>query len=1229
MSEQSSRLVIILDSAAAQRNSDTLASSLNRLTQRGERAVESTDAFSASLKRMAATAAGALSISAVLKYSDSWMILSNKLANATKASETQLEVMKRVFDISQETRASLDGTATLYARLERGTREYGTSATELAKLTMIINQGFAVSGATAQEAENAIIQLSQGIASGVLRGEEFNSVAEQGSRLMVALADSLGVNIGQLRAMAAQGKLTNDVVVNGLLSQGDAIAKEFANTTATLSQGLLIANNNLTKFLGDNELIKSFSAGLRDLAVSGSENLESLTEVFLIGAGVIGARYIGALANASKEKLRTMTASAAQAKSEAAATAAAEQAALATVRRANADKAAIQVSHAKTMQEYESVKATNAASVAEVKLAQAEVNSIKIKISQIEAEKTLEIQRAKSQISEQGRIATATRMAELQQASLVLTRQLAAAETATANARAAAISTAEAKVTASRSAMTAATVAATNATNTYTAAQAAAAAAARAASGSFNLLKGSLALVGGPVGVAMLAGAGLYYYSQQAEQAREKTLGFIHELPELIANLTKLTDIQLKAAAVRNRENIEAQTEEYNKQKDAVDELTRSVKFYREKSEEFKNRKGEEHRADYYLNLLTPAMNELVKKEEELERTSVKLSYAQDTLGIINKELSRRFGEQMHVARQQSDALESAEPKVRMLADAQSFLAQKLGISTNAMKQFNAQSLLLNYGGDDANKFIQGMKQQVELSKVAGRTRAQLAAEQAAIRAGANSDGIKEARELAGIEYDNLEKQRELNKTSTYSESAAQRRLSSIQEQNAALKLQSEIGDKLGAQQLALVKWNREIEEIEKNKAKGKRLTDDQKSLLANNALITAELERAAEYEKIIQRKEAEVKIASFHKQMMEEAEQAQKRYNQTIEMAGMGTLAQGRMQERFQIEAEFERKQADLQKQFQDKSTGMTKAMYDEETQFISSQLQARLAMLEDFHVKQDAMRGNWTLGVHMALQNYADNARDYSQQAEGFITNSLQNITSGSADALTDIVTNSKNAFDAIGDFFADLSKSIIKDLIRIAIQAQITNAVTGLFGGIAGGSGVAAGAGASTSGTGAMGMSTSWRAYSSGGYTGRGGKYDPAGIVHKDEFVFNKEATNSIGKENLYDLMNTGEMPNYQLSPDAYAMKYLHPASQTNNTTNNSSVNNATETNENSQSTITIHQTIEQTISVNGNGDKALIKALQQAASVGAKRGADEAVARIQRDFATNGNTRKLLE
>ncbi|HFN4278446.1 TPA: tape measure protein, partial [Klebsiella pneumoniae] len=220
-------------------------------------------------------------------------------ANSVRTGETQAEVMQRIFDVSQATQSSLNGTATLYARLERGTRTYNTSAEDLTRLTTIINQGFAVSGATAQEAENAIIQLSQGIASGVLRGEEFNSVSEQGSRLMVALADSMGVSIGQLRAMAAQGQLTTDVVVKGLLSQGDAIGKEFANTTVSIAKGLQVAGNNVTKFIGENSTVKSFAAGFRDSVITISENLETLGTALIGAAAIMGGRFAGALAMAT------------------------------------------------------------------------------------------------------------------------------------------------------------------------------------------------------------------------------------------------------------------------------------------------------------------------------------------------------------------------------------------------------------------------------------------------------------------------------------------------------------------------------------------------------------------------------------------------------------------------------------------------------------------------------------------------------------------------------------------------------------------------------------------------------------------------------------------------------------------------------------------------------------------------------------------------------------------
>lgn len=267
-------------------------------------AVNGTERSMASLSRVAASLTAYLSASAVASYAEAWTVLNNKLSNSVRASESLVEVTERVFNISQDTRSSLDATATLYARLERGTRQYNTSAEDLAKLTTIINQGFIVSGATAQEAENAIIQLSQGIASGVLRGEEFNSVSEQGSRLMVALADSMGVSIGQLRAMAAEGKLTTDVVVNGLLSQGAAIGEEFSKTTQTMSQALQEAGNNITKFFGNSSTVQSFIGGFNDSVVMVSENLDYLTNILVIAAGVIGSRYAGALALAGAAQVK-------------------------------------------------------------------------------------------------------------------------------------------------------------------------------------------------------------------------------------------------------------------------------------------------------------------------------------------------------------------------------------------------------------------------------------------------------------------------------------------------------------------------------------------------------------------------------------------------------------------------------------------------------------------------------------------------------------------------------------------------------------------------------------------------------------------------------------------------------------------------------------------------------------------------------------------------------------
>ncbi len=268
---------------------------LDTMDERFKRSAKSSDTLSTSVTRLAGAVSAAISVQQVAKYADAWTTVNNKLANSVKANEDLATVTQRVFSIAQDTRAALDATASLYQRLERATRSYGTSVDDVARLTTIINQGFVVSGATAQEASNAVIQLSQGLASGALRGEEFNSVTEQGGRLATALADSLGVNIGQLRAMAAEGKLTTDVVVKGLLSQGDAIGKEFANTTTTIGQALEIANNNITQFIGSSTTVKSTVSLFNSSIITLSENLDVVAKVIGSVAAIVGTRYAAAL----------------------------------------------------------------------------------------------------------------------------------------------------------------------------------------------------------------------------------------------------------------------------------------------------------------------------------------------------------------------------------------------------------------------------------------------------------------------------------------------------------------------------------------------------------------------------------------------------------------------------------------------------------------------------------------------------------------------------------------------------------------------------------------------------------------------------------------------------------------------------------------------------------------------------------------------------------------------
>lgn len=705
-----------------------LNGSMGRLeasVNRTERSIGSMERTMSSLSGVAKGLLAALSVQQVSAYADAWTELNNKVSNSVKQGETQAEVMQRIFDVSQATQSSLNGTATLYSRLERGTRLYNTSAADLVKLTTIVNQGFAVSGATAQEAENAIIQLSQGIASGVLRGEEFNSVSEQGSRLMVALADSLGVSIGQLRAMAAEGKLTTDVIVNGLLSQGDAIGKEFANTTVSIAKGLQVAGNNVTKFFGENSTVKSFAAGFRDSVITASESLSTLSDALIVVSAVMGSRYAAAITMATAEKLKSTVVTAQQSAAERQLAKDEMGAAQAVQRRAIVEQEAAIAERTRAEQTLASLKATNALTVSEVAHAEAEVASIKISLQQIQAEKALEAQRLRAQITEQGRIATATRMAEVRQAEAVLTTRLANAEAAAHGARSAAITAASAQIVTANGAVATTTEAVRVANGRLAASQEVVAATSFTMLGALKSVNAFLLPLGGVAGVLLAVAAGWYLYAQNQAQARKENIAFANTLPDVIQKLKEMNLAQAQGVRADTVSSIKAQ-------KEAIEDLESSISGLESEHEKYSTLAKQfgvtEDKNNGYVIKAENAANELAKKRRDLSGATATLQQTEAALHQINVQVNQGIVAQMKAARDNALAIAEAEKQASFLGGTQAFLAAKLGQTTEKFKEFNSEALKIDWGGKDGEKLIKQAERRLALSKLEGEARAELQA---------------------------------------------------------------------------------------------------------------------------------------------------------------------------------------------------------------------------------------------------------------------------------------------------------------------------------------------------------------------------------------------------------------------------------------------------------------------------------------------------------------------
>jgi tape measure domain-containing protein len=186
----------------------------------------------------------------IANAADSYSLMNARLKLATGSQEEFNTAQTELRRIAAATQTPLESLATLYQRISRPLKEAGRSQKDILAVTEAVSTSFRVSGASAQEAENGVIQFAQALGSGALRGDEFNSVAEQAPRLMQALADSLNVPIGSLKEMAAQGLLTADVVTSALVSQLGVLRNEAKSLPATVGGALTELSDKWNEAIG-------------------------------------------------------------------------------------------------------------------------------------------------------------------------------------------------------------------------------------------------------------------------------------------------------------------------------------------------------------------------------------------------------------------------------------------------------------------------------------------------------------------------------------------------------------------------------------------------------------------------------------------------------------------------------------------------------------------------------------------------------------------------------------------------------------------------------------------------------------------------------------------------------------------------------------------------------------------------------------------------------------------
>ncbi len=251
--------------------------------------------------------AGAFATHQLIQFADTWNQLNGRLRLASSSSEDYVQSQRVLMEISQRTGTSLEANSNLYSRIAQSLRDAGYASADVAKVTETVATSLKLSGASTEEASSVITQLSQALGSGVLRGEEFNSIMENGGRLAKLLADGLGTTVGGLRNMANNGELTTNKIVP-LLTNVEILRKEFDTLPASISGSAQKVQNAFLAWVGGANDAVGASSALSGVLDGLANNIDDVANTAGILVGVGLARYFGNMVGSVGQSTRAVLA---------------------------------------------------------------------------------------------------------------------------------------------------------------------------------------------------------------------------------------------------------------------------------------------------------------------------------------------------------------------------------------------------------------------------------------------------------------------------------------------------------------------------------------------------------------------------------------------------------------------------------------------------------------------------------------------------------------------------------------------------------------------------------------------------------------------------------------------------------------------------------------------------------------------------------------------------------